>query len=438
MDLLHAAFEHSPDVLMVVQAEADGEFRFLRVNTGFVEATGFSRAQVEGVRLDDLLPPEDAERLAAEYRRCLVQGEVVEFEQPFEVPSGQRTWHVRLRPMGPPESRTLAIAARDITWSRNFAQQLTAVAAYIPGFVYQLCLTPEGRWTYTFVGERAESMFGVPVGEALEDAGTLIGLIHPEDIERVICESLHAAEHLTPWHSEFRMFHRDGRLQWVEAHDQPQKLGDGTILWTGYVNDITERKALEASLLASEAKYRQLAQFDPVTGLANRTEFFSHLNLAIQLAERQGQTLALLFIDLDRFKPINDVYGHATGDALLRQVGERLRAELRGTDLVARIGGDEFTVLLQGPMDSETAQKVAEKLCDAMAIPFPLNSHPLSLSASIGVALYPDHGQDTEALTHAADEAMYHAKAAGRGIALCYSPHGSTDGEPVNNPRIRD
>lgn len=420
MDLLHAAFEHSPDVLMVVQAEADGGFRFLRVNTGFIEATGFSRAQVEGVRLDDLLPPEDAERLAAEYRRCLAQGEVVEFEQLFEVPSGQRTWQVRLHVMGPLGTQRLIASARDITWSRNFAQQLTAVAAYIPGFVYQLCLTPEGHWIYTFVGERAESMFGVPVAKALEDADALMGLIHPEDIERVIRDSLFSAESLTPWHAEFRMYHRDGHILWVEAHDQPQRLADGRILWTGYVNDITERKALEASLLASEAQFRQLAQLDPVTGLANRSEFFSRLQLALSLAERQGQSLALLFIDLDRFKPVNDAHGHGVGDALLRQVGERLRHELRATDLVARIGGDEFTVLIPGPIDTETAQQVAEKLTFALAAPFQLGSHEVDISASIGVALYPDHGQEVEALTHAADQAMYQAKASGRNAAMLY------------------
>ncbi|WP_157955212.1 GGDEF domain-containing protein [Halomonas denitrificans] len=211
-------------------------------------------------------------------------------------------------------------------------------------FVFQLCRSSEGHWYYSFVGERAETMFGVKVEEALADADALMGRIHPEETERVIRESLFAAEQMVSWHSEFRMLHRDGHVLWVEAHDKPQRLNDGTILWTGYVNDSTELKALEASLLASEAKYRQLAQFDPMTGLANRSEFFSRLRLAIQLAERQGQTLALLFIDLDRFKAVNDAHRHAMGDDLLRQVGERLHSTLREPDLVARIGGDEFTV----------------------------------------------------------------------------------------------
>lgn len=433
MDLLHAAFEHSPDALMVVQAEADGGFRYLKVNDSFFEATGFARDQVENARLEALLPAEEAASLAGEYRRCLAQGGTVEFECPIEVPSGQRTWHVRLRPMGPPNTQRLLVSARDITWSSNFAEQLTTVAAFMPGFVFQLCLSPEGHWYYSFVGERAETMFGVPVSEALADASALMGLIHPEDSERVIRENLHAAERLASWHSEFRMLHRDGHVLWVEAHDQPQRLNDGTLLWTGYVNDITERKALEASLLASEAKYRQLAQFDPVTGLANRAEFFTRLRLALQLAERQGQTLALLFIDLDRFKPINDAHGHAAGDALLWQVGECLRAELRGTDLVARIGGDEFTVLLQGPIDTATAHQVAEKLCRAIASPFQVASLRLSLSGSIGVALYPVHGRSVEVLTHAADKAMYQAKAAGRGIVACHVPPDDADDAPAGS-----
>ncbi|MDR9440126.1 MAG: diguanylate cyclase [Halomonas sp.] len=420
MNLLHLAFEHSPDVLLIAQEEEDGGFRYLKVNHAFETMTGFTRHQAEGVRIDDLLPREGAERLTKQYRRCLDAGDTVEFEQPFAVPSGQRTWHVRLRPMGSCTPPLLIAAARDITWSRNFAQQLETVAAYIPGFVYQLCLTPDGGWRYSFVGERAEKMFGVSAQEALENAEALMKRIHPDDRERVTRERLHSADHLTPWHSEFRVRHRDEHTLWVEAHGLPQRLEDGTILWTGYVNDITERKTLEDSLQESVIRFRQLARTDPLTGLANRGEFFARLENAMNLAARQGQSMALLFIDLDRFKPVNDTYGHVAGDQLLRDVGERLCRRLRDTDLVARIGGDEFTVLMPGPISAQAATRVAEQLCSILAAPFHLADDEVTISASIGVAIYPEHGKNAEALTHAADQAMYRAKSAGRNTVRLY------------------
>jgi len=420
MDILHLAFEHSPDVLLIAQEESDGGFRYLRVNRAFETATGFSRDQAEGVRLDELLPADDAQRLTSQYKRCLDANDSVEFEQAFAVPSGLRTWHVRLRPLGGATPPRLIAAARDITWSRNFAQQLEAVAAFIPGFVYQLCRTPEGHWHYTFVGERAEAMFGVSVQQAMENADALSGQIHPDDREHVLHMRLDSADSPTPCHCEFRMRHRDGHTLWVEAHELSQRLEDGTILWTGYVNDITERKALEASLQDNIKQFRDLARFDPVTGLANRAEFFARLQNAIKLASRQGQPLALLFLDLDRFKQVNDTHGHAVGDELLKQVGERLLHQLRDTDLVARIGGDEFTVLMPGPITVEAATRVARQLCEALAVAYPIAHHRVTVSASIGVAIYPEHGDTPEALTHAADQAMYRAKTSGRNTVRLY------------------
>jgi diguanylate cyclase (GGDEF)-like protein/PAS domain S-box-containing protein len=536
MDPFRAAFAHNADALALLHA-VDGSLRVLTVNDAFLRDTGSRHAQIVGAKLDTLLPSDEAKRLDALLSRALASSSVVEFEQTLSTRSGLRAWHVRANAFGPPANRLLIVSARDITWSRNFSQQLTTVASRMPGFVYQLCRSPDGDYRYTFVGERAEDFFGVPVQEVLADANALLGRIHPDDIQRVVDSSLECARAMKPWRSEFRIRHREGRIVWLEANDIPQWLADGTIIWTGYANDITERKALEASLQASEMRFRQLvenaddviavihrggtvdyispncavllgyspsrvagsryadlvhpddrarflayvqavlggekpvggvdyrlqhdngrwvwqtasaaplpsadgsidaviaisrdisrrhemeaeirklAHFDPVTGLPNRQEFTERLEQAIDMARAERESLALLFIDLDRFKPVNDMHGHAVGDELLRQVGARLSHEVRASDLVARLGGDEFTVLLRSASRTQDAMQVARKLCRVLEMPFLLGSLRVEISASAGVALFPEHGRTPAALLAAADKAMYAAKSSGRNQA---------------------
>ena len=181
---------------------------------------------------------------------------------------------------------------------------------------------------------------------------------------------------------------------------------------------VAERTAeLEAAnhlLQESELKQRELAQHDALTGLANRARFSDRLHQAITMAQRDGNRFALLYIDLDRFKPVNDTFGHAIGDTLLCQVANRIRACVRESDTVARIGGDEFVVLLrtvEGPAD---ASLVGEKIRTELERPFDISTPPCTISCSIGIALYPEHGKTEHELSGAADRAMYRAKDAGR------------------------
>ena len=172
----------------------------------------------------------------------------------------------------------------------------------------------------------------------------------------------------------------------------------------------------------AETRLDHLAHHDPLTNLPNRLMFAEHLQRSIANAERHMRRIAVLFIDLDRFKEINDTMGHTVGDELLVEVAKRLGANLRNGDLLARLGGDEFVCVLENLDAPEEAARVAEKLIGHMAQKFSLRSHDFSISASIGISLYPDDGADTDNLLRSADTAMYQAKKMGRNTHHFYTP----------------
>ena len=171
--------------------------------------------------------------------------------------------------------------------------------------------------------------------------------------------------------------------------------------------DITERKRAEEQI-------KGLAYHDSLTGLPNRRLFQDRLSIAVAQAHRNTQRLAVLFLDLDRFKPVNDTLGHAAGDRLIQDVAERLRTCLREGDTVARLGGDEFTLLLPGLAQMVDAARVADKVLETLRVPFLIEGHELFVTASIGISLYPEDGRDVESLVKNADAAMYRAKQQGR------------------------
>lgn len=170
---------------------------------------------------------------------------------------------------------------------------------------------------------------------------------------------------------------------------------------------ITERKQAEETI-------RNLAYYDTLTGLPNRALFSDRIDMALAHARRDKQRLAVMILDLDNFKDVNDTLGHSVGDQLLRSVGSRLRNLLRASDTVARIGGDEFMVLLLNIAWAEAATEVARKIMKAFEKPFILDSHEVYVTSSIGIAAYPKHGEGAETLVKNADAAMYRAKEQGR------------------------
>src|SRR5258708_1874588 len=182
------------------------------------------------------------------------------------------------------------------------------------------------------------------------------------------------------------------RRGWVSAVYRPHYDAAGSVAGVmGLIRDITERKQAEQQI-----EYQ--AYHDALTGLANRRLFQEHLSLALALAGRRNNLVAVLFLDLDHFKLINDTLGHTTGDALLQVVASRVKACVREGDTVARVGGDEFTIVLQDVHKKEDAAVVAQKVLRTIADPFELNGHRFYVTTSIGITTFPDDGDDAETL----------------------------------------
>jgi len=223
---------------------------------------------------------------------------------------------------------------------------------------------------------------------------------------------LASAKTLQPWQLEYRVLLPKQGERWREGNAMPERASDGGTLWHGVITDITERKQ-------AEAHTNWLAYFDSLTGLPNRRMLLDRIEHDLALARRLGQIGALLFVDLDHFKHINDALGHSAGDQLLKQVAQRFKQLLRDEDTVARLGGDEFVVLLSHlGTDADAAARhamaVAEKLRGLLERGYDIDKHPYNISGSIGITLFPKLDEKVDDLLREADTAMYRAKSSGR------------------------
>jgi diguanylate cyclase (GGDEF)-like protein/PAS domain S-box-containing protein len=265
-----------------------------------------------------------------------------------------------------------------------------------------------------YVSPQVEKLTGFSPDEYLADPDLWLRRIHPDDHEQVLARDKAHYVSGEALEQEYRFIRSDGREIWMHEEATVIPSGDSeSILSHGFVLDITERKLLEDQL-AHQAFH------DSLTGLANRALFGDRLDHALARRARTGDELAVLFLDLDAFKTVNDSLGHGAGDEMLRVVAERLRGALRATDTVARLGGDEFAVLLEDIDGADAAGIAADRILDAIGGTIEIAGRSVVCRASIGIALASEDGDEASALLRNADAAMYHAKAEQRGGAVLF------------------
>ncbi|PKH01044.1 hypothetical protein CXF72_19120 [Psychromonas sp. MB-3u-54] len=243
--------------------------------------------------------------------------------------------------------------------------------------------------------------------------------IHPDDLQKSAdLLTKHFAGELPNYECEIRMLHKDGSWVWILAKGKVASWTDdgNPLLMFGLLQEINQMKLTEKAL-------RHQSQHDALTGLPNRMLLTDRIQQAQFIASRNNKKLALMFIDLDKFKPVNDEQGHHAGDFILIKVAQRIKSCLRDSDTVARVGGDEFIVLLPTIEREQDASGAAEKILDVLNTPFEFAEQSLSITSSIGIAFFPEHGNDGSTLIKNADTAMYCAKGDGRNNVKIYQPN---------------
>jgi diguanylate cyclase (GGDEF)-like protein/PAS domain S-box-containing protein len=295
-------------------------------------------------------------------------------------------------------------------------EQFWSVVANIPGAVYRCACVDD--WPIRFISDHIELLCGYRAADFIDNAVRTYGsIIHPHDRPYVAEEIDRALEVGAPYALQYRVLHADGGVRWISERGRAILDESGERLWLdGVLLDATDQVLAEQDRDRAEAALRQQAELnrhqalhDSLTELPNRVLFQDRVRQVILSADREGGGVAVLVMDLDRFKEINDTLGHASGDRLLVEAARRLHTTLRGADSIARLGGDEFAILLHDGSPSGVAG-AAQRIHAAFVAPFSLDGLPLQIEASIGAATYPEHAHDVEGLIQRADIAMYVAK----------------------------
>jgi diguanylate cyclase (GGDEF)-like protein/PAS domain S-box-containing protein len=326
----------------------------------------------------------------------------------------------------------VAAEAFDLALTEYRSELLQRIAGTVAIMLYEMELRPDGSFEcLTFVG--LETLIG-PAPEGMSSEEAYDAAVHPDDRE-LYDGATEGLWERKPVEVEYRLTDASGEVRWVLDRMRPEReMEDGSLRVSGVVADISERKRVEAEAME---KLAHAALHDSLTGLANRASFLDHLELGLKRAARNEKGVGVLFIDLDNFKLVNDSFGHAAGDELLKAVGSRLQSAVRGMDVVARQGGDEFLILLTDVKTDTNGSKspteiVASKVREILREPFLVDEIEIYVSASVGISSFPADGADADTLLKHADVAMYAVKDSGRDGYARYSHGGGSALEQIS------
>ena len=404
-----ALVEHSNDLIVVI----DETGRLLMPAMG--EPTfGFSTHGRRDLNVLDFVHPQDVERARCELDAAQHQpGYRVTME--LRVRSATDEWVpvelVAVNRLDDALVGGIVLNVRDLRDRKRVERELResehryrALVQNIPGAVFRCQAFPP--YHDEFVSDAIIELTGYPAADFIDQRVVFDELILPGHRERTDRELQHAIERRAPVDIEYPILHRDGAVRWISERGQITYDGDRPLWLEGALFDITARKQLEQRL-AFEASH------DPLTGLPNRTQLLTSLGRALKRAARTPLTVAALFIDLDRFKLVNDALGHAAGDDLLVAFARRLSGVLRASDLASRTGGDEFVVMCTDIGSPVEAEHVAHRIARTLSAPFSIQGREVFVTASIGIAVA-DPTSDAAGLVRDADAAAYRAKERGR------------------------
>jgi diguanylate cyclase (GGDEF)-like protein/PAS domain S-box-containing protein len=398
------------------------DLRYRRVNDCYCRIVGYSREELAQMSVAEVNLEENRASLLEMCGSLLAgSGSSVRTEKQLVRKDGTLVWVsmamslVRGSDRGP---RYFIAILQDVSESKRAAAALEEseeLFRQLAGNIPQVFWIADATLTRTiYISPACERLLGLSQDLFVGDRKRLIKTVHPDDRRRVYQARRNAA--CGSYNETYRIIRPDGSVRWVQDRAFPVRDRQGVIYRiAGIAEDVTDRKRAEEQLV-------ELAHYDVVTKLPNRALLYDRLAHGIARARRSGSVLAVLFIDVDRFKHVNDTFGHAAGDELLKRVSERLSECIRAEDTVGRLSGDEFAIVLSQLVAAEDAALVAKKVLAAFNRSFQIEGAEVYVTVSIGITVFPTDSVDQDTLLRNADVAMYRAKELGRNNYQFYTP----------------